>query len=70
MAGSLNYWKSQLLVEEIARVCRPGATVVIYDFVVPVWPVLEMVIEDKVIRQNQLLTSWPSTWTTFARAAG
>ena len=32
LAGSLNYCKSQLLLDEIVRVCRPGALVVVYDF--------------------------------------
>ena len=32
LAGSLNYCKSQHLLDEIIRVCRPGALVVVYDF--------------------------------------
>ncbi|THH42033.1 class I SAM-dependent methyltransferase [Neolewinella litorea] len=34
-AGSLCYAKSQLLLDEITRVGRPGATVVVYDFTAP-----------------------------------
>ncbi|NJB84766.1 SAM-dependent methyltransferase [Lewinella marina] len=34
-AGSLYYARSQSLVDEVVRVCRPGARIVVYDFTAP-----------------------------------
>ena len=40
-AGSINYCKSQQLVDDVTAVCRPGALVVLYDFWTNLGPIAQ-----------------------------
>ncbi|MEO3986739.1 class I SAM-dependent methyltransferase [Plesiomonas shigelloides] len=53
-AGSLSYAKSSALVQELVRVCRPNATIVVYDF--------EVLLRDVMVSLGILETPVPSNY--------